>query len=172
MVGNHGAIRFDLEKKASAFLDMLYCSLGGEIIKDAPKRKFDDWDKVVKFENITYKIEEKTRVGLWEDLLVELIEDLKTGDLGWFYQTKADKIIYCFYESEKAKEPESIYALSVEKMRNFVFEHTKKLIRKSNISSKGYGLTLNIFIPLTIAKKIYPIKARDRQGNLLLADKA
>ena len=158
MVGHPGEIRFDLEKKASAFLDMLYCSLGGEIVKDAPKRKFDDWDKVVKFENITYKIEEKARVGIWGDLLVELIEDLKSCDPGWFYQTKADKVIYCFYESEKAEEPKSVYALSVEKMRNFVFEHAKELIRKSNISPKGYGLTLNIFIPLNIAKKIYPTR--------------
>jgi len=156
MVGVPGEIRFDLEEKASAFLDMLYCNLGGEVIKDAPKRKFDDWDKIVRFEQITYKIEEKARIGLWDDLLVELIEDLRTGDLGWFYQTKADKIIYCFYESKEAEKPKAVYAFSVEKMRSFVFEHAKDLIRKSNISSKGYGLTLNIFIPLTIAKKIYP----------------
>lgn len=157
MDGNPGEIKFDLEKKASSFLDMLYCKLGGEVIKDAPKRVFDDWDKIVKFENITYKIEEKARIGIWNDLLIELIEDLKTGDLGWFYQTKADKIIYSFFESEEAEEPTTIYVLSVEKMKNFIFENIKELIKKSKVSSKGYGLTLNIFIPLNIAKKIYPM---------------
>lgn len=156
MDGIAGEMKFDLEKKASVFLNMFYEKLGGEIIKDAPKQVFDDWDKIVKFEHITYKIEEKARIGLWDDLLVELIEDLKTGDLGWFYQTKADKIIYSFFETEESPEPKVIYALSVIDMKQYVFSNMKELIMESRLSPKGYGLTLNVFIPLELAKQIYP----------------
>ena len=156
----------NFDVKASLFLNQLYYDLGAKKITSAPQRKFDDWDKIVEFENITYKIEEKARTGIWEDLLIEIVEDLKTGDLGWFYQTKADKIVYAFYEDEKQEKPHSVYALSVEKMKNYFFENSKNLIRKSNISPRGYGLTLNIFLPLNLAIKIYP-KAEDE-----LTDKA
>jgi len=145
----------DLDKKASPFLDMLYTSRGGEVIKEAPNMKFDDWDKLVKFEYLTYKIEEKSFNSLWDGLLVELIEDLKTGDLGWFYQTRADKIIYAFFINEEAKIPHSVYEVSVPTMRNYVNENIKELIKKAKICDKGYGTTLFVVIPLEIGNRIY-----------------
>src|SRR3990167_10587470 len=106
----------NLDKKADPFLDRLYNKLGGQIIKRAPNYKFDDWDKILKFKNITYKIEEKARIGTYEDVLIEIIEDLKTGDLGWFYQTKAERLIYCLFENKKSQEPYVVYKFAIEKL--------------------------------------------------------
>ncbi len=145
----------DLEKKTSVFLDMFYVSLGGEIVKEAPPVVFDDWDKVVKFAHITYKIEEKSFNTIWDGLLVELVEDLTTGDLGWYYQTKADKIIYSFFENETKQEPSTIYVLAVPEMKKYVMENIKQLISKAKISDKGYGKTLFVVIPLEVGKRIY-----------------
>lgn len=145
----------NLDKKASPFLDNLYIRLGGQIIQRAPDYKFDDWDKVVKFTHITYKIEEKARIGTYEDVLIEIMEDVKTGDLGWFYQTKADRLIYCLFYTEEDAEPYVVYAFKIEVLKNYLFEHAKELFRCSNISPKGYGLTLNVFLPLNIGIKIY-----------------
>ncbi len=151
-----------LDKRADPFLDNLYKKLGGEITARHPDSKFDDWDKIVKFPSITYKIEEKARIGDYDDVLVEIIEDVKTGDLGWFYQTKADRLIYCLFESEESLEPYVVYVFDIQKLKNYYFEHAKELFRQSNISDKGYGLTLNIFLPLDLGKKIYELA----KGNL------
>ena len=149
---------FDLEAKASEFIDKFYKERGAYSIEMAPNRKFDDWDKIVKFKTITYKIEEKARVGVYGDILIEIMEDVTTGDLGWFYQTKADKIIYIIYQKEEDELPFRVYAIDIPIAKKYFSEHIKGLIRGANISPKGYGLTLSIFLPLTIGKQIYPQK--------------
>ena len=145
----------NLDKRADPFLNNLYKKLGGEIVSVHPDNKFDDWDKIVKFPNITYKIEEKARIGTYEDVLIEILEDIKTGDLGWFYQTKADRLIYCLFENKDSLEPYVVYAFKIEVLKNYYFENAKELFRTSNLSPKGYGLTLNVFLPLELGQKIF-----------------
>ena len=145
-----------LEDKASVFMDSFYKEKGAISIIPHPDRKFDDWDKVVKFPNITYKIEEKARIGDYNDILVEVLEDLKTGDLGWIYQTKADIIIYVVYQKEGDEKPKRIYKIIVTRIKEYLIDHARELFQNSNVAPLGYGLTLNIFMPLEIGKQIYP----------------
>jgi hypothetical protein len=139
-----------LDKESSDFLDELYKSYGGIVIEYAPKRVFDDWDKRVQFGSKTISIEEKTRARDYGDILVELVEDLKTLDPGWIYQTKADRLVYCVLE------PRLVYALPMGKLKDYVFDNIRVLLRNCNISDQGYGKTLNIFVPTNLGKLIYP----------------
>jgi hypothetical protein len=150
----------DFDKNTNAVMGMYYEYLGYEIIQEAPARVFDDWDRILKVKGELVKVEEKARRGEYDDVLVELIEDLKTGDLGWIYQTKADKLIYSFFDN-KGKNPNKIYMFDMETIKNYLFNNIKELIHNSNISPKGYGLTLNVFLPLKLGKLIYIAK-----GNL------
>ena len=147
----------DLDKKASLFLDELYKQKGFEVIGKAPDMKFDDYDKIIKFKDlITYKVEEKARNGNYGDVLIEIMEDLKSGDLGWIYQTKAERLIYCIYSDKADEKPQEVYVFKVEELKNYLFENAKELFNKANISDKGYGLTLNVFLPKELGKRIYP----------------
>jgi hypothetical protein len=146
---------FDLEKKARKFLTEFYKEKGAYEIIEAPYQPFDDWDRTVKFKNITYKIEEKARIGIWDDILIELLEDVTTGDLGWYYQTKADKLIYCMFLDRDKEIPSRVYSIALLDIKKYISENSS-VFEHPKLSYKGYGLTLNIFVPLDIAQQIYP----------------
>ena len=146
----------ELEKKSESFLQ-IYMTAKDATITMHPDRQFDDWDMKVSYpDGVTNFVEIKSFPHPWNDLLVEIIEDIDRGDPGWWYQTKADTLAYVFYNNEIDEVPESIYTITTTKVKSYIAENAEELFRLSKISRKGYGITLFIYLPLDLATKIYP----------------
>lgn len=119
----------------------------------------EDYDCLVKKDGIWYKIEEKFRSGEWDDLAVETIQDIETNSPGWLYYTKAQ---YLFYGMGK-----KIYAINIEKLRNFIKEYRNNF--KIKYSKKGWGNTKFIIIPWyeIINNKIGKLLCKDMSEHIL-----
>jgi len=106
-------------------------------VKRITGKENKNYDCLIRKDGIWYKIEEKYRSNNWKDLAVETIQDIKTNSPGWLYYTKAQ---YLFYGMD-----EIIYAIDIEKLRNFIKNNSEKF--DTFISEKGWGITKNIIIP-------------------------
>ena len=98
------------------------------------------YDCVILINGKWIKVEEKHRIKTWPDMAVELVQDTETNSPGWLYYTEADWILYGMGEK--------IYLVEVEKLKEFVRKYKDKFNTK--ISKKGWGITLNLIIPLSI----------------------
>ena len=93
------------------------------------------------------KVEEKIRDGLFNDILIEIIQDLITFAPGWAITTKSDYIHYvmCFN-----KFPLRLYRINWKKFRPWYFDIYLKNNKQGRyiISQRGWGLTLNMLVPI------------------------
>lgn len=129
---------FDYEKQTRPIFDEFYKSNGyscKRIYGEANK----DYDCLVKIDGKEWKVEEKFRSQEYPDLLVEIIQDEETNAPGWLYTTKAEILLYGVKDK--------IYAVNIEKLRNFVKKFGDNFNRQ--VSKKGWGITKNIIIPWT-----------------------
>lgn len=133
----------DLEKKRhqSYFLPK-YDDMQFDLVKDiSDDIKTNEYDVVLRSrenEQISY-VEEKTRTGKWDHLLVEIMQCIEDGRLGWLYKTKADYILDAQFLSEEDDLPHTVYWVDFQKLKAFVIENFEQL--SGATSSKGYGLT-------------------------------
>lgn len=100
-----------------------------------PENKW--YDAVVMIENQWIKIEEKYRSEDYNDLLVEIEQDTKTGDPGWIRYSKADYLIYGVKDK--------FYFVDMPKLKNLVETYGDQF--PVIYSDKGWGNTKNIAIP-------------------------
>ena len=87
----------EFEKTKKEFFNKLYRELGCEIISRADCK---DYDCKLRKGEYTFTIEEKARKKLWDDILVETIQDTESDNLGWIYYSKADFLVYGMFEDE------------------------------------------------------------------------
>lgn len=92
-------------------------------------------------------IEEKFRGAVWDDVLVEIVQDLASGDLGWLYHCQSDYLHY--FMCPNWQYIEAMYRIKWQPFRKWLIEEYMPNRRlKFVISRQGYGLTLNISVPL------------------------
>lgn len=120
-----------------------YQELGYQLIKDNIDSPYaSDHDVIVKIDGRNCKVDEKARDGDFDDLLVEVLQCMRTGKIGWIYH----QIDYLFYASWRDKEstvPSSAYLVDFGKLRDFVTDESTFKQLETIISTKGYGVTLN-----------------------------
>ena len=80
----------------------------------------------------------------YDQLIVELLQDVKTGDLGWFYHVDCERLMWMYCPETRADPPRIIYSIKWQQFK----PHVLSLIEsdgwhRCNICPKGYGLTLN-----------------------------
>jgi len=75
---------------------------------------------------------------------VELIQDVKTTNMGWFYKTKAQWIIMIYFQKG---QPNICYAIDMRKLREYPAEYIDSKECFSHVNNKGYGDTINLNIP-------------------------
>lgn len=103
-------------------------------------------DVLLSYKNISKTIELKYRFKEYSDILVELIQDISTNNSGWFYECDADQLHYVICIEEK---PEFFYKIKYKKFKIWIPEYLKKRYSgEYKISTRGYGTTLNIPIPI------------------------
>ena len=103
---------------------------------------------------------------IWDDILVEIMQDMKTHNLGWIYGCGADRLYYVICQGEINNENVSYYYdIDMPKFKEWLFGWLKTEKRPQHIKSlNGYGITDNIAVPLDIIpekiiiKKNYIIK--------------
>jgi len=120
-------------------------------------------DKILRNEKLEYFfVDEKAASYLHERMVVELIQDIKTEDLGWFFKLKlCDRLIYSYYDGDDAELLSTIYNVKFSKLKEYIVNAMAQ--NDSNIkygnTDRNFGLTHNIYYPweILIAKKIAKI---------------
>jgi len=118
----------------------------------------NDWDvKLEVFAGQYVLVDEKVRIGEFDDFLVEIIQDMVSGSLGWFFNKK-DWILYGSWGEIENTEPTSLYLIKEKELKNYVYSLDG--FKKICISKKGFGITWNLklewedLINKGIAKKL------------------
>jgi len=123
---------FDLErKKHFDFFLPYYQEQNWQVIKD----NVDG--------NCKISCDEKVREGDHRDCLVELIQDIKTGSLGWYF-SKKDWILYGSWANIETIYPSSLYLVKTKELENYVCDLEGFI--KTCISKKGWGITYNLVL--------------------------
>ncbi len=122
------------EKTQKEILDPFYKSKGWQISR---KERCKEYDLILKSNGVDYKIEEKIRKYDYGDFTIELIQDSKTGNMGWYFKSTADYIYYVV--------PGKMYAVDFEMLKEFITKNKKynyALVR----SIIGFGDSWNVGI--------------------------
>ena len=124
----------DFEISCQQIVDPFYESKGLNIDRSCSCREYDLMLN-------DSKVEEKFRTVDYGDFLIEIIQDVASGNEGWYYKTKADNIAYWattkilyFVKWEKFK----YWFINKYKIEDDLFRVQKSII--------GYGLTINVSI--------------------------
>ena len=88
-------------------------------------------------------IDEKALRNDYGNFIVEIIQDLNTGHLGWIYKPK-NLYFYGSWRNPIDEEPSSLYSVDAELLKQFLAVNWKVLFNggKVKISEKGWGTTL------------------------------
>lgn len=145
-------------KRHKEFFLPMYPRLGMKVIQDIfDDTKTNDYDVIVEYHGKRYKVDEKARNKDYGDLLVEVMECLRDGRLGWLYK-KIDYLFYASWAKPEEEKPFSAYIVRMPNLKEFVIENWDEL--PEHFSKKGYGLTMNKKVAwrdleyLKIAKRI------------------
>jgi hypothetical protein len=102
----------------------------------------NDWDvKLEIFAGQYALVDEKARKGEYNDFLVEIIQDLRTGNLGWFYGEK-DWILYGSWDDLENVYPTSLYLVKAKELDDYI--DNLEGFFKTCISKSGWGNTWNL----------------------------
>lgn len=103
-----------------------------------------DWDvKLEVYAGECVLVDEKVRKGEFNDCLLEIIQDLKTEKLGWFFGKK-DWILYGSWDTLEKTYPTSLYLIKMKELKEYIYELDGFI--KTCISKKGWGNTWNIIL--------------------------
>ena len=127
------------KRKHDEFFLPYYQTKGWEVLQDNLGKK-TDWDVKLRIDGKVYTVDEKARQREYGDFLVEIVQDLKTGNKGWVFKEK-DFYFYASWVGEE-KEPRSFYTIRSPALQRFVITNWKTLLAKMEISEKGWGTTL------------------------------
>jgi len=129
----------DFEKEIQNNLDKYYLSRNHKILRD-PDKLHD-----LKIDGID--VEEKIRDGIFSDAAIEIVQDLISGDIGWFTKTECKFLHYIMCLEYK---PIYLYRINWDKFKNWMIDEflPKHKIGKYCYSSRGWGATINILVPI------------------------
>jgi len=151
---------FDIEKeKHFDFFIPLYKEKNWIVLKDNINCGYPiSWDvnlEIIKGKNIL--VDEKVRIGNYNDFLVEILQDINSVKTGWLYGRK-DYILYGIWDNIQNIQPKDLYIINSNKLKEYIFNLNG--FTTTCISKKGWGNTWNIvldwnkLIEKQIAKKL------------------
>lgn len=141
----------DFERRMQEQMNAFYKSKGFTIDRSQANTEFDViLDYGANDQKRDSYVEEKFRhfnrlENVYDDQLIEIVQDIKTGNLGWYYTTRADSIFYIICVANK---PRYMYKLNLLEFKNwFISWLENQGYVRCAISTKGWGITLNIIVP-------------------------
>ena len=137
------------EKRMNVYMERLYNLCGYGIIWNGDRQK----DVTLIIDGKKQLVEHKYRYfpkTIWTDILVEIMQDMASHNLGWLYVCGADSLHYVICQGEENNEYVSYYYdIDMRKFKAWLFEWLKtERYPKYRTSLKGYGITLNLAVPL------------------------
>ena len=95
------------------------------------------------------KVEEKFRYEDYGDFLIEVMQDVISCNMGWYYKTHAERIFYIIKDK-------TLYSIDWFYFKKWLKNNYSNLRITGRISVQGYGLTVNIAIKwLDIPRDLY-----------------
>lgn len=137
---------FDFErKKHFDFFIPFYNNQNWQVNKDnINSNQKNDWDVELEIYAGQYvRADEKAIRGQFNNCLIELIQDMQTGSLGWYFGKK-DWILYGIWGNPEKIEPTELYKIQVEKLDEYIYGLEGFI--KTCISKKGWGITWNLVL--------------------------
>ena len=86
-------------------------------------------------------VDEKASRNEYNSFLVEVVQDMKTGNLGWFF-SKKDWVLYGSWKNVEDAYPSSLYLVKSEKLKEYIYSLEGFI--QTCISKKGWGVTWNL----------------------------
>ena len=127
-------------------MDSVYQKWGFEIDRTGSCKQYDL--KLHK-DNGIIKVEEKFNFvpngTKYDQMIVEIIQDLPSGGLGWFHYCKAGWLMWAYCPISHTEPPVYFYIISWPVLRQTTIDKLKlhKWINL-NVVKSGYGLTINV----------------------------
>ena len=137
---------FNLErKKHFDFYLPFYQEKNWQVIEDNINSAHKNpWDvKLEVFGGQYVLVDEKVRTIDYGDCLVEMIQDIKTGTLGWYFGSK-DWVLYGSWDNLESVYPKSLYLIKMAELENYINGISGRV--ETRISKKGWGNTWNIVL--------------------------
>ena len=137
---------FNIERKRhNEFFLPFYIEKNWQVIKDNIDGNCKmDWDvKLEIFAGEYVLVDEKAITGEWNDFLVEIMQDMETGSLGWFFSRK-DWILYGSWADIENIYPTSLYLVKAKELEDYIYRLDGFI--KTCISKKGWGITYNLVL--------------------------
>ena len=138
---------FAFEKEMDVFMEKYYKDKGCIVHKTGDKQK----DITLSYNGIETSIEHKYRKVIYDDILVEIIQDVKSNNSGWLYECGADKLHYIICQPvEGIMQPIYFHKITFKSFKDWFFRwyEVEKYPEHRTCKDKGYGLTLNVVVPL------------------------
>lgn len=139
---------YKAERAAQLILDKWYIGRGHTVDRTTSCKLYD-----CILDNTT-KVEEKIRSRLRTDIIIEMIQDIKSNASGWYFETGCDYLHYVFIDAG------IIYRIKWAKFKKWYIDSYLTINKHGSyiISPRGWGITLNLIVPLgaipnTIAEK-------------------
>ena len=136
------------------YMEKHYALCGYRISWESDKEK----DLILYAENYSIKVEHKYRNlssdYIYDDILIELVQDICTKDWGWLYISRADKLHYIICINKK---PNYFYSINLNPFKKWFFDWITKIDNPKFIfSNRGWGSTINIAVKIKdIPKDLY-----------------
>ena len=140
---------FAFEGRMNKYMDKLYRFHQYEIIWNGDRQK----DVTLIIDGEKKLIEHKYRYfphKIWNDILVEIVQDIPSNEKGWIHECQADILTYIICQGDKMNEYiVHYYDIQFKEFRAWLWEW---ISQNKNPQFKpcfsGYGVTLNIVVPL------------------------
>ena len=140
---------FDDEAKMQPFMDMIYRRWGYNEIRERSCRAFDVELVGALPENSHHKsaIEEKYLFvdNPYNQMLVEIMQDVKSANLGWFYHCRAPWLAWMYCPESRVDPPYEIHFIKWPVLKQLVITKLESS-KWANVSivKDGFGLTVNV----------------------------
>lgn len=133
------------EKSRQKEIDDFYKSKGWVIDREVECVKYD---LAIMIQSQPIYIEEKFRTKDYKDFGIEIMQDVNTMNMGWYYKTEADRIFQI--------HDDCLYSVNLKYFKIWLQSNYSDIYLSAKASVKGYGLTLNLYIPwCEIPENIY-----------------
>ena len=140
---------FAFESRMNSKMDRLYKFHEYEIIWNGDRQK----DVTLIIDGEKKLIEHKYRYfpdKIWNDILVEIVQDIPSNEKGWIYECQADILTYIICQGDKMDEYIThYYDIQFKEFREWLWGWISiKRNLQYRTSFSGYGVTLNLAVPL------------------------
>jgi hypothetical protein len=134
---------FDFERLYQNELDRIYAEKGYKCQRIVGIKN-KEYDCVLIKNGQEYHVEEKGERYLFPNAPIEIVQDVLSCNLGWYYNTRASHVLFIYYDEII---PSIVYLIKMGPLRKNLNAIIRDNQRSLKFALKGFGITVNICIP-------------------------